>query len=123
MELRVDVINVESILEDVIGTVSILATKSELMLYVHRDVPAKLIGDSGKLRQVIMNLVGMYKIEIVMSVSEVRWKENEKSEEWKAINLQLAGNSVKFTPTGQIFVSCVVEKWLVENVLLKFEVL
>ena len=48
----------EAILEDVIETISILAVAAELIFYVHRDVPTRLIGDPGKLRQVIMNLVG-----------------------------------------------------------------
>lgn len=56
--MRNDIICVEAILEDVIETLSILAVEAELMFHVHKDVPIKLIGDSGKLRQVIMNLVG-----------------------------------------------------------------
>jgi hypothetical protein len=58
LELRDEMMGVESILEDVIETLSILAVSVELLFYVHREVPAKLIGDSGKLRQIIMNLVG-----------------------------------------------------------------
>src|ERR1700743_1790551 len=53
LELREDVVNVEAVLEDVIETLSTLAVAAELMFFVHRDVSAKLIGDSGKLRQVI----------------------------------------------------------------------
>lgn len=62
MELRNEIIDVEAILEDVIETLSILAVAAELMFFVHRDVPTKLIGDAGKLRQVIMNLVGKIRI-------------------------------------------------------------
>lgn len=53
----------ESILEGVTETLSVLAIDSELMFYVPPDVPAKLIGDSGKLRQVFMNLIGNNTLE------------------------------------------------------------
>lgn len=52
--------NVEAILEDVTETLSVLATGAELMIFVHQDVPARLIGDSGKLRQVCINLIGNF---------------------------------------------------------------
>jgi two-component system sensor histidine kinase/response regulator len=58
LELREDVINVESILEDVTETLAILAVAVELVFFVHHEVPGKLLGDSGKLRQIVMNLVG-----------------------------------------------------------------
>lgn len=51
--------SVEAILEDVIETLSILAGAVELIFLVNREVPPQLIGDFGKLRQIITNLVGM----------------------------------------------------------------
>lgn len=59
MELRLDIVSVEAILEDVIETLSILAGAVELIFLVNREVPPQLIGDFGKLRQIITNLVGM----------------------------------------------------------------
>lgn len=67
-------INVEAILEDVIETLSILAVDTELIFFVNHDVPASLVGDSGKLRQIIMNLVG------------TRWgREKKKKERGKMV--------------------------------------
>jgi hypothetical protein len=59
---------VEVILEDVIETLSILAVSAELMYFVHNEVPARLKGDSGKLRQVVMNLVGTLYFYIYKSI-------------------------------------------------------
>lgn len=60
MELDQAVVDVRTMVADALKTVALRANEKnlELTAYVHPQVPAKVIGDPARLRQVLLNLIG-----------------------------------------------------------------
>jgi len=84
LELEQIDFNLNNAVEDTVKSLAFLAHKKglELACRVHRDVPVALVGDPGRLRQVIVNLVGnslkfTKKGEVVVEVKLEDEKEDE----------------------------------------------
>ena len=60
MNIEIIEFSLENMLRDTMRTLAVRAHEKhlELLLHVEQDVPDRLLGDPGRLRQVIMNLVG-----------------------------------------------------------------
>jgi PAS domain S-box-containing protein len=60
LELEVSDLDVRAVAEDVVGLFAAQAQAKglEIACLVHRDVPRGLLGDTGRLRQILLNLVG-----------------------------------------------------------------
>ena len=83
--------NLQSTVEHAVGALAVKAHEKglELVCRIKPEVPRLLVGDPGRLRQIIMNLVG---------------------------------NSIKFTETGEVLIACEVDSQDDASVLLHFAV-
>ena len=91
MELEIIDFNLRSAVEDAAETLAVKTEEKglELLCRIDPDVPAVVMGDPGKLRQVLLNLVG---------------------------------NAVKFTETGEILIHCRLRRRMDDRVRLQFSV-
>jgi len=91
LELEQIDFNLNNAVEDTVKSLAYLAHNKglELACRIHRDVPVALVGDPGRLRQVIVNLVG---------------------------------NSLKFTETGEVVVEVNLEDEDEDDAILRFSV-
>ena len=91
LELEPHPFSVQDTLGDTIKSLALKAHRKQLELafHVHSDIPATLIGDAGRLRQVLLNLTG---------------------------------NAVKFTESGEVIVKVRPVSYTNEDVVLQFSV-
>lgn len=91
LDLDEDKFDLGNAVERAVDILTLKAHKKglELVSQIKSDVPVLLIGDAGRLGQIIVNL---------------------------------GGNAMKFTETGEVFISCALEEMTGDSVLLHFQV-
>ena len=107
LELEQIDFNLNNAVEDTVKSLAFLAHKKglELACRIHRDVPVALVGDPGRLRQVIVNLVGnsfkfTEKGEVVVEV-----KVEDESEDYVILHFSVkdTGIGIPLEKQGKIF--------------------
>lgn len=109
MKLEWEPFSLITMIEDANELLSTLAIQKDLELsfWVDDDVPDVVVGDRVRLRQVLLNLIGVRNPKKKRHKNNIQLKQNTNS----VFFYSSIQNAIKFTTEGEIFTKCVIQQY------------